>query len=429
MAGLPIVVRAVETDAEAEAFFRLCAQTFSPQTDQERTFDRWRRLVMEGPGFDRRQIRIALRDEAIVGGCVVYARTLLMPSARLGTSCIGLVATHEAYRRQGIARAVLEDAIRFACDQGHALLLLGGIPNFYHQFGFVDIFDGVEHAIDRRYILNQVPGPCTVRPATLEDAAALVALYERHHHRYSGSFTRTVAEQEHRLRLRTPDDPPILALAPDGEPCGYLFCRSAGDHARAEEAAADTWPAALALLQYQAHLLDAAPDPPAEIIWPLPGDSPTLYHLLDNITFPHTSPLPPYPQWYVVRSQMRHLPLAGWMARPAGLRLLVRELLPRWRLRQQHYIAHWPPTLALTVGGTTFLLEIRQGELQLVEQATASPESVHLSPEVFTQLLFGFRPATWAARQPGQQIPEDLIPLLEGLFPPGHTFVAASDAF
>ena len=424
-----LTVRPLETDADVETFFRLCVRTFWPEADQATQFDWWYRFVTQTPGFEPRHVHAAFRGAEMVGGCVVHERTLLVPPAGLRTSCIALVATHADYRRQGIARAVIEEVIRSAQDREHDLLLLGGIPNFYDQFGFVDIFDSTQHFIDRGYILAQPQSPYRVRPAALEDASALLELYTRHHQAYPGSFTRTVEEQRHRLRFRPTDNPPLLVLSPDGEPRGYLMCASATARERADEVAADTWPAALALLQYQAHLLDGRPDPPAEIVWTLAPTSPTLYHLLDNTRFPSITPLPPYPNWYVMHSQRLHLPVAGWMARPASLPVLIRNLLPRWNMRQRTYVPEWPGTLELAIGDQTFLLGVRQGELQLVERAVYTQRAVRLTEGAFTQLLFGFRPVTWIARQPEQEIPEEMIPLLEGLFPPGQTWIAASDAF
>ena len=424
-----LLVRPLQTDAEVDTFLRLAVRTFWPEGDLQAMFARWRRLITEAPGFQRRYVRGAFRNAEMVGGCVVEERMLAMAPVRLRTSCIGLVATHADYRRQGIARAVLEHVVAAARDERHDLLLLGGIPNFYHQFGFVDIFDGVEHLIDRAYVLAQPPSPCTIRPATLDDAAALLALYTRHHYQYTGSFARGVEEQEHHIRIRAVENPPLLAVTAAGELCGYMLLDSASNPVHASEVVADTWPAALALLQHQARLLDDVTEPPTELVWTAPPDAPTLYHVLDNMPFPQRTPLPPYPHWYVVRSQMRHLPIAGWMARPGDLPTLVEHLLPRWRLRRQRYVGDWPGTLALVIGGQTFLLDARHGDLRLAEQASAFTHTARLSEEVFTRLLFGFRPVRWAAEQPGQEIAEEAIPLLEGLFPMGHTWFAASDGF
>src|SRR5205814_1789794 len=149
---------------------------------------------------------------------------------------------------------------------------------------------------------------------------------ERYHLPYTGSFPRTIAGQLHRLRSRDPDNPALLVTEPDGTLRGYMLLDSGSHPERATEVGAESWPAALALLQYQAHLLDGRPDPPLELSWTVPSTAETLYLLLDTITLPRITPLPPYPQWYIVHSIQRHLPVAGEMARPADLRRLVEHL-------------------------------------------------------------------------------------------------------
>jgi hypothetical protein len=48
---------------------------------------------------------------------------------------------------------------------------------------------------------------------------------------------------------------------------------------------------------------------------------------------------------------------------------------------------------------------------------------------VFSQLIFGFRPVSWALLQPGQHYRAELIPLLNVLFPLSQAWVAGSDFF
>jgi predicted N-acetyltransferase YhbS len=424
-----IVVRPLDTLDEVRTFFQVCIMAFWPDANQEKTVDWWLRSTLDTPGFSPQMVRGAFLGESMVGGCVVHDRILRMPPACLRTDCIALVATHPDYRGQGVARAVLEDTIARARGSRHDLLLLGGIPNLYNLFGFVDIFDGVEHLIDRAYLLSLPSTDYTVRTTSPQDAPVLLELYRRYHADYSGSFERTLDEQQHRLRYRSPDNPPLLVLDPAGSPVGYMLCNSGTKPSRADEVAVESWPAALALLQYQAHLLEGPLSPPDEITWVVPFGSPTLFQLLDNLTFPRVSPLPPYPNWFVMRSLQRHLPFAGMMARPADLDVLMEHLLPRWQWHRQHFITRWPGTLSLDIAGTTYQLADQQGELQLLRAAEGAAYRVRLSQQAFTQLLFGFRTVSWLARQPSNHVPQEVVPTLEALFPIGHSWFAASDAF
>lgn len=448
---VPITVRALRTEDEVATLFRVAAQVFRPQADQDTQANYWRRLKCEAPSYDQAQLRGAFHGSDFAGGYVIEERIIHFPPVRLKTVCIALVVTHPEFRQRGVARALLTDALAFGRERGHALLLLGGIPNFYHQFNYADVFDATEHAVDGDHVLAMAAGPMTVRQATAEDAPALLALFERHHRGYTGSFERTLAEQEHRLRHR--DAPPLLALDTDGRAHGYLMLPGGDDHSHAEEVAVDSWPAALALLQHHAGLLAKQAEPPAELWWPLPPDAPATYMLLDYLTLPAGPPGPPPPRWWLVRTETKHLPIAGWMARPADTRLLIEQLLPRWEQLLQHLQCGWSGSLVLSIGrnivrssvpglravgsGTielsrdreVFYLDVEQGHVQLAQKATPGAAHVELSLEVFSQLLFGFRPVAWAAERAEITIPDAVIPLFEVLFPMGHTWIPRSDWF
>ena len=51
------------------------------------------------------------------------------------------------------------------------------------------------------------------------------------------------------------------------------------------------------------------------------------------------------------------------------------------------------------------------------------------SPQVFTQLVFGFRPVEWAVMQEDQFVPDEFVPVLELLFPHKPSWIAGSDYF
>jgi hypothetical protein len=308
----------------------------------------------------------------------------------------------------------MRDALEHGRARGQGLLLLDGIAGFYHRFGFVDVLDITRHLVSRAAVLDLAAGDHHVRPATEADAAALLGLYERHYGRYPGSFARTPEQQRYVLRARLPRNPPLVATDPAGRARGYLLMPWHAQHQYAQEVAADTWPAALALLRYHAGLLDADIDPPAELIWPLPTDSPAFYHLADHLD---------------ITSRSNHHPNEGWLARPAHLPALITSLAPELRDQWRRAGLGWRGALELAVGEERFTLALTPGELRVSKGTTGATASAALTPQVFTQLVLGFRPAWWAAGQEGQRIPAETAPLLEALFPLRTAWVAGSDAF
>ncbi len=325
----------------------------------------------------------------------------------------------------------MRDAIAFARSRQNALLLLDGIAHFYHRFGYIDVFDLTDHAINRALVLAQPPSPVEVRLATLDDAPAMLALYQRHYGPYTGSFERTGEEYRHLLSTRhSIGDTIALALA-DGQPCGYLIIARKPEQHYAIEAAADSWPAALALLQYHAHLLDTLPEstPAPELCWRMPLDSSTLYLLADHLSVPDTSAWNDPIHGWSVRSQTYHHPDAGWMARVGSLSALAQSMLPEWQQRWQRSAVRWSGALTLVVDGETCTLALEGADLRLLDQQPAQARQMVLSQQALTQVLFGYRPLGWVATQPNHSIPADLLPVLEALFPPVRTCIAGSDDF
>ena len=171
------VIRSLTTAPEIEAFYRLNAQVFRPDHDTVLIATRRRRFITQAPDFHPEQLRGAFLGTTYLGGYRIPAFTVQMGPARLHIGGIGAVVTHPAYRHQGIAGALMRDAIAYATQRQYALLLLDGIPNFYSQFGYVNVLDRLQHAIASEEIHALPPSPYTVRPATLDDVPALLTLH------------------------------------------------------------------------------------------------------------------------------------------------------------------------------------------------------------------------------------------------------------
>src|SRR5258707_12542793 len=196
-------IRSPQNSAEIETFFRLNAQAFRPDEDQDIVAAQRRRYITQVPDFRSSQLRGAYLGTSYVGGYSLLERTMCFGPARLRTGCISGVVTHPDYRHQGIASVLMQDAINYAQGQQYALLFLHGIPGFYYQFGYTDVLEDIPwHYIDRELIPEQSSEAYAIRSATGGDAPALLTLYHRPFNDYLGSFapTRTIPRQEPLLR-------------------------------------------------------------------------------------------------------------------------------------------------------------------------------------------------------------------------------------
>lgn len=283
-----LTVRPLVSPAEYQHYYYLSAVAFGSPPYEEGA-QQWQRFVTQSPEFRPEQVRGVFRDSQLLGGYTIHERVLRMGEARISTGCIGGVVTDPVARKQGVASALLQDAQTFAQENGHALLMLDGIPNFYYRFGYTDVFDATAVEIDRSAILAQAPTAYGVRAATSEDAAAILALYYRHFGASTGSFERSLEVQTYRLLHA--QRPPVVALSPDGEIEGYLFHDTGDEIAQGREVAADNWEALLTLLQYHARLLPAEPATPT-LLYFLPHNAPMTQWMIDTLEVPDTS------QWH-----------------------------------------------------------------------------------------------------------------------------------
>lgn len=420
-------VRPMTERDERRIYRRLAHITFNHPANIEAATERRMDFAEQQAAFRPELTRGAFLGNTFLGGYNIAERKLCISpscSSRLLTTCIGAVVTLPEYRQQGVAVAMLHDAIAFAQTHKHALLLLHGIPDFYHRFGFVDVLEDIEHTVSRQLIEAQPVSPYTVREATLDDAPVLLDMYQRHYGSYTGSFERDETYQKHHLRYRS-SVTPVLALDTHNTPQGYMLLFRRENDYDAYEVAANDWSATLALLQHHLNINIQLNNDYNETSWPLPLDSHTFYVLADNI---HTV------------THISHKPNAGWMARVGNVSTLIEAMIPAWKTHWLHrpHALEWSGTLGISIDDTGysgishFLLGLDATGVYLLDQMTSTTHAAHtvrVSQQIFMQLLFGHRPVSWAARQIGQHIPENIQPVLDALFSTGNGFIPGSDAF
>lgn len=421
MVALSFVVRPLETSEEYDWLFQLSEQAFGDGTGVEGA-QRWRRYVTNLPEFRLEQLRGVFREGEQVGGYIIHERVLRMGTANISTGCIGMVVTHLAQRQQGVATAMMEDAISFARAHGHALLLLDGIPKFYHRFGYIDVTDIGMIDVKLDAVLAQPQSPYATRVATVEDAEGVLALYQRHYYAYTGSFVRSLEQQRYRLSSR---NQLMLALASNGEIHGYL---SAIEGNTGHEMAADNWEAMLALLHYHAHVLEGN-DTTGTLCYRLRPDSSMVQLMIEQLEVPDTSQWRhPADEW-ALRSERYHHRDAGWMARFVHLPTFMQAMLPELQARWQKGLACWTGVLRLVVGEEVTTLHIAGTGLSLDDEPGDTAFTVQFTPQAFTQLAFGYRAVDWAVRSGQNDLSAEMLAVLAVLFPQGHAWIARSDWF
>lgn len=416
-----IVVRPLSSAEEYTLYSRLADTAFSDPPSEE-SLRRWQAYVRESPDFRSEQMRGVFRDGQLMGGCVVHERQLQMGAARISTGCISGVVTAPDSRKQGVAAALMRDTIEFASSNNHALLLLDGIAKFYYRYGYVDMFDTTDIEIDRAAILAQTPSSYTIRPATIEDAPALLDLYKRHYNASTGSFERSLELQTHYLRFAR--NPRVVALSPQAHVAGYLIHGKDKYADKGRELAADDWEAGLALLQYHAHLLDGD-NAPSALSYRLPADAPMTQWMIDSLEVPD-APQSSDNEWSV-REVIAHHRFAGWMARLVNCPALLEAILPELRIRWQRSLARWSGDIILNIDGVSCMLRLDGSAVQLVAATNGATYRVDLTAQAFVQLIFGYRPLIRLTNV--AHLPAGARSALSILFPTGHTWIPTTDWF
>ncbi len=93
------------------------------------------------------------------------------------------VATDPAYRQRGLVRALFEMVHARSAAEGHLVQAITGIPYFYRQFGYEYVLDLDGERITYLSLIPEkkdaAPEPYSLRLATIDDLAALLALYNQ----------------------------------------------------------------------------------------------------------------------------------------------------------------------------------------------------------------------------------------------------------
>jgi GNAT superfamily N-acetyltransferase len=426
-------VRSIKNEKEMTLFCHLATEAFvhSPTSRSRQYFkDRWRWAIEQTPGFTMDQIYAVFEGDLVVGGYQLIERQIRIRGIEILTGCISAVVTHPEYRRRGIATSLMNHAINIAQDKQYALLILAGIPNFYQQFGYVDIFDYTEHAFLRYLIPDVLKGNHFVRLANQKDAEPLLELYKRHFYDYTGSFSRSLLQQSHYLQTWIPDNAPTVCQDPNGKLSGYLVFPLKRDKSHAIEIAADNVETAVALLQYHNKLASSS-SKFEELWWPMPYDSPLFQMLSDSMIFKGNSVTENPVRSWSVKSVTYIQPSTGWVARIADSKALIYSLLPLFRHLWQNSQLLWSGTLSLVLDQDIFHLHFDETG-NLFENKNSNDETslvVKISQRIFVQLIFGYRNLEWALSQNEVDIPPNIIPIFKCLFPSGHSWISSSDSF
>lgn len=198
---------ALSFDEAAPGFFRA-------QTERDSTF----RL---------RHGRVAVVDGRVVGYVRIFSRTMLVHGRPVKVGGIGSVATRPDARHDGVATALLRDAIEQMRREGmQASFLFTGIPGFYERLGWRVVREPQFTADAAEAAALPHAGLWTVREMLDGDLRAMVGIYRRAIAGSTGAIVRTARTWRDAQAWLDEDAGGCFVVGRNGVVVGYVRSRS-----------------------------------------------------------------------------------------------------------------------------------------------------------------------------------------------------------
>lgn len=157
---------------------------FEAQTEQDSTF-----RLRHG----RVAVRNGRRSNRVVGYVRIFARTMMVRGRPVPVGGIGSVATERGFQSQGIATALLQDAIAQMRREGmQASFLFTGIPGFYERLGYRTVREPQFELDAAACATIAHAGLWDVRPMRESDDRPALATYRRAIAGSTGAVARTL---------------------------------------------------------------------------------------------------------------------------------------------------------------------------------------------------------------------------------------------
>jgi len=320
---------------------------------------------------------------------------------------IGGVETSRDHRMHGCGRRLLEESIIWMRQEGYHLSALFGIPNFYYRFGYAPGLVESEATVVTRQA-ETAPRRYAVREFAPEDAPAVADLYMQQNARRTGMIARNRETwQGIRRGASWVERVAAFVVTDEEQVVGYASYNI------------DPWRYAIGEVGYRdwsvfgtllAEMGRRAVEARVErVSLALPGDEPFLaycrrYGLEQKLTYPY---------------------YANGMVRVVDQAALLELLKP---VLEERLTAAGIARQSSAVGGT-LVVETELGT-DRVALGQGGPEwRVRLSQALLGQLVMGYRGVEDALFETDAQVDEQVVPVLQALFPRGYPYIYCSDRF
>jgi predicted N-acetyltransferase YhbS len=129
-----------EKPADYEKVYQLVNISFESNEDNDGTVPDYLNALRTKSVFIPELSLVAEKDGAIIGQIVLYKTDITTPQGKHTELLLSPISVHPNYFRQGISRALTEEALSRAKDMGFGAVFLCGDPSFYRKLGFVPTY-------------------------------------------------------------------------------------------------------------------------------------------------------------------------------------------------------------------------------------------------------------------------------------------------
>lgn len=179
--------------------------------------DWWLQSVERNSYYEPEQTRVMELDGRLVSTVTCFHRPTHLAGRQVKAACIGSVATHPDYRKRGLAREVLQEAVEWMTAEGYQWSFLYGKYEVYGGSGWENLssWDTIADLRPREQYLGEV----SLRPADPEADAALLA---QMHSQFNSNLTGPTVRTEQFWRRR------VLSETPWGSAATYEIAEQGG---------------------------------------------------------------------------------------------------------------------------------------------------------------------------------------------------------
>lgn len=402
-----ISFKCIQTEHDRQVARELFASCFAANNSY---FSHYQSVEMQlkfSPALKPENYWLVLTDDQIIGATQIYTFPIRFGVAVLEMGGIGGVCTLPAFRKQGFNEALLNHCLIQMKKMNLDLSLLGGIPNYYHRYGYAVVMPNYQLTLSSRKLF-ELRQTHTIRKFTPVDLPELNRLFAREYSALSGTHIRSDEFWQYHFKSN-----PVIYVAENSENqiVGYVWLDTR-QQIRIREAAIADNDVAESLLRFLAG--EAQPRFQPEITGNLHPEQPFVRALKSKCDVSITT---------------RYQRNGGWMGRLIHLESTFQKLAPELGKCLQSG-SHG---MNLNVGFRTeigdVVLALKAGQVRVVKNEPPTQGFLEISQSVLTRLIFGYCDFTELANLYRLTVPKAYQSAIPVLFPARHAFISEPDHF